>query len=273
MDIKIAHTFIIFLLSGVAAFFQRCHGKSWWLLALISALFLVVWLDAVDESVKGAGKPAVSRLRQACRISAVVFMAALGIYDGYHGQSWWFTALLSLMLLFFWWTAGLPDGEPGELEPAYNPGKLPSLPFEDAVLSGSDADFTYYTNERFPWADWKDPAEETLALFLPHVPGLKFDVLRSPPQISVTLEWGVKSQTIILEVGPQAAQLIEALADFMAPEFILCSYRFTEGSDTWINPVFTAELWERLKSERPDRARLFTPLIEHRTLTRGPLRK
>jgi hypothetical protein len=166
----------------------------------------------------------------------------------------------------------LPDPEPAVKEPGFDPDTPPKIPFEEALFTGSESDFTFYINQSFPFTDWKDTAEDTLRQFLSHIPEFGFDVSRGVKQTDVLLKLRDRSETVTLEIGPEAGLLIEPLAHFLAPEYILCSYYFTEGSDTWANPIFSAAIWDRLKRERPDRSALFTPYIEHRTLSKGPKR-
>jgi len=272
MNAKILHGLVIFLGTGSVAFYQRYHEKSWWLWALITTLFLAVLADGIGDYSIVKRSAGLTNLNRLIIFSASVFMSGVAVYDGFRGNGWVFPLFLSLMLLFFVWTAGLPDPEPAVKEAGFNPDSPPQIPFKEVLFTGSDSDFTYYIHEFFPFTDWKDGAEETLEQFLPHLSEFSFEVLRHQKKTDVLLKLRDRSETVTLEIGPEAALLIEPLAHFLAPEYILCSYYFTEGSDTWANPIFSAAIWDRLKRERPDRAALFTPYIEHRTLSKGPKR-
>ena len=245
--------------TGGMALYRRLQGDGWWAWAFIAALFLPAFADGIGDFSKSRGGSGLPKFQRTLVGAASLLFMGVAVWDGLLGRECWFPLVLSLMLLIFAWTAGLPDPQPAEVEPSFDPNSPPQIPFEAALFVGSSADFTYYVNETFPITDWKDTAEDVLGLFLPRIPSFGFDVMRLPENTSVTVRLGNRSVTLALEPGPEAVQIIEPLACFLAPDFMLCRYRFTEGSDTWVNPVFPAALWYRLTKERPDRAALFTP--------------
>ena len=55
MKAKILNGLAITLTAGLAAFYQRFQGKSWWFLALISTLILPVLLDGIGDYSKSTG--------------------------------------------------------------------------------------------------------------------------------------------------------------------------------------------------------------------------
>ena len=260
MNATILVRFILLLIPVIFGVYQCVRGGSWWCWGLLAVLASVNWLEEIDRRARETGSAALARWQSWTLL--VLFLAILAgmITNLSNGRSWWFALLLSVIVLFLWWAGGLPDEEPKPSEPEFDPNMTPEIPFEAALFSGSDADFTWYVHERFPVMDWKDMAESVLADFRSHVPELLYTVNRENDPAIVTLTLGEKMQMFELEPAPEAGQVMERLPGFLAPAFVVCSYRFTEGSDTWVNPVFTAELWQRLRKERPDRAGLFTPL-------------
>ena len=125
-------------------------------------------------------------------------MTGVAVSDGLRGSGWFFPIFLSMILLFFAWTAGLPDPQPDLQEPSFDPDCPPQIPLEEALFIGSDSDFTFYINQSFPVTDWKDTAEDTLEQFLPHVSDFRFVVSRGLKKTDVLLELRDKSTTVTL---------------------------------------------------------------------------
>lgn len=273
MNAKIRNGFFGATISGLGAGYQWVRGHNWWIAGFVFTVFLPVLVDGIGERSKGRGGSGLPRMQRWLLLGAAAGMTGVGVLDGLRGGGWLVPVVLALILLFFGWALGLPDPEPPRQEPEYDRDALPQVSWEEALMTGSDADFTYFVNETFPWADWTDAAEDVLEQFCPHVAGLGFRVRRDAEGAEVTVTFGDKIRTFGPIRRAEAAELIEPLADFLAPEYVLCGYYFTEGSDTVVVPVFEAALWDRLKEKRPDRAALFTPLVEHKSLSRGPRRR
>jgi len=217
MNAKILHSLVFTLAAGSIALYQRYHGNSWWLWALIASLFFAALIDGISDYSKSRGGTGLPKLCRFMLLSASAFMIGLAVSDGLRGNGWLFPLIPALILLFFSRTAGLPDSQPALQEPSFDPDVPPQIPLEEALFTGSDSDFTFYIHQSFPVTDWKDDAEETLKQFLPLVPEFRFDVSRSPKQTDVLFRLGTRSETVTLEISAETAQLIEPLAHFWLP--------------------------------------------------------
>jgi hypothetical protein len=273
MNAKITQGLVWATISVLGAGYQWFRGYNWWIAGFVFTVFFPVLVDGIGERSKSRGGTGLPGMQRWLLLGAAAGMAGVGVFDGLRGGSWLVPVVLALILLFFGWALGLPDPEPPRQEPECDRDAPPQVSWEEALMTGSDADFTYFVNETFPWVDWKDPAEYVLEQFRPHIGGLGFRVRRDEEGTEVTVTLGDKARTFGPIQGPEAAELIEPLADFLSPEYLLCGYYFTEENDCQVIPVFEAALWDRLKEKRPDRAALFTPLVEHKSLSRGPRRR